>query len=79
MSWAVAGFKLTAAFCYGFGLLPFLVHESQCAGPNLVWTVCWLALSAMRDHYGFWPEELHLTLDNTTGEGHRTCGGCVSQ
>jgi hypothetical protein len=25
-------------------------------------------LSRLRDHYGFWPEELHLTLDNTTGE-----------
>ena len=62
------GFKLTAAFCYGFGFLPFLVHDSQTAGPNLVWTVCWLALSRLRDHYGFWPEELHLTLDNTTGE-----------
>eukprot|EP00966_Prymnesium_polylepis_P163760 3785673-Prymnesium_polylepis.1 len=22
----------------------------------------------MHNHYGFWPEELHLTLDNTTGE-----------
>jgi hypothetical protein len=61
-------FKLTAAYCYGFGFFPFLVHDSQKAGPNLVWTVCWEVLCEMRAHYGYWPETLHITLDNTTGE-----------
>ena len=62
------GYKLSAVFCYGYGFIPFLTHKSQKAGPNLVWTTMWISLCRMRDHYGFWPETLHITLDNTTGE-----------
>ena len=61
-------YKLMATYAYGYGFTPFLVHSSQSMGANLTWTVLWLTLSAMRKHYGFWPEVLHLTLDNTSGE-----------
>jgi len=62
------GFKLMAAYAYGFGFMPFLIHDSQTYGANLTWTVLWLALCRMRDHHGFWPDTLHIQLDNTTGE-----------
>ena len=28
----------------------------------------WLSLCQLRDHHGCWPEELHITVDNTKGE-----------
>lgn len=31
-------------------------------------TVLWLSLCQLRDHYGRWPSELHITIDNTSGE-----------
>jgi hypothetical protein len=61
-------FHLMATYAYGFGFLPFLVHDSLKGGGNLTWTVLWLTLCRMRDHYGFWPDELHIQLDNTSGE-----------
>ena len=61
-------YKLMATYAYGYGFSPFLVHNSQTMGANLTWTVLWLTLTAMYKHYGFWPEEMHLTVDNTTGE-----------
>jgi len=62
------GFKFMAVYAFGFGFMPFLVHDSQTMGSNLTWTVSWLALCRMRDHFGYWPESLHIQLDNTTGE-----------
>ena len=62
------GYKLSAVYAYGYGFMPFLTHKSQKAGPNLVWTTIWISLCRMRDHYGFWPQILHITVDNTTGE-----------
>jgi hypothetical protein len=61
-------YKLMATYAYGYGFTPFLVHSSQTMGANLTWTVIWLTLTAMRKHYGYWPDVLHLTVDNTTGE-----------
>ena len=61
-------YKLMASYAYGYGFTPFLVHSSQKMGANLTWTVIWLTLTAMRKHYGFWPDVLHITVDNTTGE-----------
>ena len=61
-------YKLMATYAYGYGFTPFLVHSSQPMGANLTWTVIWLTLTAMREHYGYWPQVLHITVDNTTGE-----------
>ena len=38
------------------------------AGANLMWTAVWMTINAMHAHYGFLPDELHLQLDNTSGE-----------
>ena len=62
------GFKLIAAYAPNFGFVPFLVHNSVKAGANLMLTVLWETLLAMRDKYGFLPDELHLQLDNTSAE-----------
>jgi len=62
------GFKLMACYAYGFGFFPYLVHDSQTYGANLTWTVLWLSLCRMRDRHGFWPDSLHLQLDNATSE-----------
>ena len=62
------GLKLMATYAPGFGFTPFLVHDSMYAGANLMWTVVWMTINAMHAHYGFLPDELHLQLDNTSGE-----------
>ena len=41
-------FKLTATYCYGYGFVPFLSHESIRHGANLVWTVVWLSICKLR-------------------------------
>ena len=61
-------YKLMATYGYGYGFTPYLVHSSQSMGANLTWTVLWLTLCDMRKHYGYWPQTLHITVDNTTGE-----------
>ena len=61
-------FKLMCVYAYGFGFVPFLVHNSQKGGPNLTWTVIWEVICDMRTHYGFYGEELHLQLDNTKAD-----------
>jgi hypothetical protein len=60
--------KLMCVHSYGFGFFPFLIHDSQKFGANLLWTVLWVVLCEQRDKYGFWPDQIHLQLDNTTGE-----------
>lgn len=62
------GMKLMATYAPGFGFSPYLVHDSMFSGANLLWSVVWLTLCAMQDHYGYLPRELHLQLDNTSGE-----------
>ena len=62
------GLKLMATYAPGYGFTPFLVHDSMYAGANLMWTVVWLTINAMHARYGFLPDELHLQLDNTSGE-----------
>ena len=62
------GMKLMATYAPGFGFTPFLVHDSMFSGANLLWTVVWLTLCSMQQHYGYLPQELHLQLDNTSGE-----------
>ena len=59
--------KLTATYCFGYGFLPFLTHDSLMHGPNLVWTTIWLSICKMRKHYGNYPDVLFILLDNTTG------------
>ena len=66
------GLKLMATYSPGFGFLPFLVHDSMKSGANLLWTVVWYTIQAMRAHYGFLADELHLQLDNTTAENKNT-------
>ena len=58
-------YKLMASYAYGYGFTPYLIPSSQKMGANLTWTVIWLTLCAMRDHFGYWPEVIHLNLDNT--------------
>ena len=60
--------KLTATYCYGYGFIPFLSHDSLRHGPNLVWTVVWKSICRLHDHYGSYPDVLFILLDNTTGE-----------
>lgn len=62
------GMKLMATYAPGFGFSPYLVHDSMFAGANLLWSVVWLTLCSMQHHYGYLPQELHLQLDNTSGE-----------
>ena len=62
------GFKLMATYVYGDGFYPFLVHDSQKMGANLTWTVIWLTLTELRRKRGYWPDVIHLQLDNTKGE-----------
>ena len=62
------GMKLMATYAPGFGFTPFLVHDSMFSGANLLWSVVWLTLCSMQQHYGYLPQELHLQLDNTSGE-----------
>ncbi len=62
------GMKLMATYAPGFGFSPYLVHDSMFSGANLLWSVVWLTLCSMQDHYGYLPAELHLQLDNTSGE-----------
>ena len=62
------GMKLMATYAPGFGFTPFLVHDSMFSGANLLWSVVWLTLCSMQEHYGYLPQELHLQLDNTSGE-----------
>jgi hypothetical protein len=61
-------FKLMATYSYGYGFTPFLVHDSQTMGGNLLWTVLWLTITAQAKAYGYLPSELHLQLDNTSSE-----------
>ena len=62
------GFKLTATYCFGYGFIPFLTHDSLVHGPNLVWTVIWESVCRLRNHHGHYPDVLFFLLDNTTGE-----------
>ena len=66
------------SYAYGYGITPFLVHNSQKGGANLTWTVLWLTLCAMRRRFGVYPEELHLQLDNTTGENKNEATVCMA-
>ena len=60
--------KLMATYTYNGGFMPFLVHDSQTYGANITWTVIWLSLVRLRKKFGFWPQVLHVQLDNTSGE-----------
>ena len=71
------GYKLMATYAYGYGFTPFLVHDSQKFGANLTWTVLWKTLCAMREHYGYWPDVIHITLDNTKGENKNETLVCM--
>ena len=62
------GLKLMATFAPGYGFTPFLVHDSMYSGANLLWTVVWHTIVAMQTQFGYLPDELHLQLDNTSGE-----------
>ena len=62
------GLKLMATYAPGYGFTPFLVQDASKTGANLMWTVVWLTITAMQAHYGYLPDELHLQLDNTSGE-----------
>lgn len=62
------GYKLMATYAYGYGFTPYLVHDSQYYGPNLTFTCLWETVCDMRDFYGFWPEQIHINLDNTKSE-----------
>ena len=62
------GLKLTATYCFGYGFIPFLSHDSLRHGPNLVWTVIWKSICRLYKHYGRYPDVLFILLDNTTGE-----------
>ena len=62
------GFKLTATYCFGYGFIPFISHDSLSHGPNLVWTVIWESICRLRRHHGNYPDVLFILLDNTTGE-----------
>ena len=64
--------KLMAAYAYGYGFVPYLVHESQKFGANLTFTVLWLTLTRMYKDRKRWPQELHITIDNTSGENKNT-------
>jgi hypothetical protein len=61
-------YKLFASYSYGYGFTPFLVHESQKEGANLLWTSIFLTIQAQYDKYRFMPKELWIQLDNTTKE-----------
>jgi hypothetical protein len=61
-------YKLFATYAYGYGFTPFLIHDSQIEGGNLLWTTVFLTLNEMYSHYGFMPRELWLQLDNTGKE-----------
>ena len=60
--------KLMATYTYNGGFMPFLVHDSQTYGANITWTVIWLSLVRLRKKFGFWPQVIHIQLDNTSGE-----------
>ena len=62
------GYKLMAAYAHGFGFFPYLIHNSQSMGANLLWTVTWLTLCKMRRKQGCYADVLFLTLDNTSSE-----------
>ena len=62
------GLKLMASYAPGFGFSPFLVHNSNHSGSNLMWTVVWLTIERMQKHHGYLPDELHLQVDNTCAE-----------
>ena len=62
------GYKLMAAYAHGFGFFPYLIHNSQEMGANLLWTVAWLTLCKMRKKQGCYADVLFLVLDNTTSE-----------
>ena len=60
--------KLYGVFLYGFGMNCYLVHESVGGGSNLTCTAIYLTIQdAVRAGRPL-PEELHISLDNTTGE-----------
>jgi len=62
------GYKLMAAYAHGFGFFPYLIHNSQEMGANLLWTVAWLTLCKLRKTQGCYADVLFLVLDNTTSE-----------
>ena len=61
-------FSLMGVYAFGFGFRPFLAHDSVSHGSNYTWTCIWLVLCEMRDHYGRWPDILHLQFDNCSGD-----------
>ena len=65
--------KLTATYCYGYGFIPFLSHDSLRHGPNLVWTVVWKSICRLYNHYGSYPDVLFilLTEQNTVTRASR--------
>ena len=60
--------KLMCVYAYGYGFVPYIVHNSQSTGSNLTWTVIWETICDMRDHYGHYADVLHLQLDNTKAD-----------
>jgi len=61
-------FKLMGVYSYGHSFTPFLIHDSQTAGANATWTCLWTIICRMFEEYGYWPDEMHIQLDNTTGD-----------
>jgi len=61
-------FTLMGAYAYGFGFIPYLIHDSVKHGANVTCTVLWDLLCRMYDVHGTWPELLHLQLDNCSGD-----------
>ena len=60
--------KLYGVFLYGYGMSCYVVHESVGGGANLNCTCTYLTLiDALKSGRPI-PEEIHLQLDNTTGE-----------
>lgn len=62
------GYKLMGAYAHGFGFYPYLIHNSQKMGANLLWTVAWITLCKMRKKQGCYADVLFLVLDNTSSE-----------
>ena len=62
------GYKLMAAYAHGFGFYPYLIHNSQKMGANLLWTVAWITLCKIRKQQGCYADVLFLVLDNTSSE-----------
>ena len=61
-------FKFLCTYSYGFGFCSFLLHDSVSGGSNSTCTVIWETLQRLYDHYGFWPDIIHIQLDNCSSD-----------